>query len=67
MKVDYRADLAPKIPPPAATTSSQKGKKYVKVLAGEAAIKNGAVVEANSAVIDLAAFNAKAVIPSAIQ
>ena len=38
-----------------------------KVFAGQAAIKNGAVAEANSAVIDLAAFNAKAAITSALQ
>ena len=37
-----------------------------KVLAGQAAIKNGAVAEVNSAVIDLAAFNAKAAITCAI-
>ena len=37
------------------------------VLACQAAIKNGAVAGANSAVIDLTAFNAKAAITSAIQ
>ena len=31
-----------------------------KVLQGQVAIKNGAVAEANSAVVDLAAFNPKA-------
>ena len=38
-----------------------------KVLAGQAAITNGMAVEANSAIIDLAAFNAKAAITSALQ
>ena len=38
-----------------------------KVLAGQAAIKNGAFAESNSAVIDLAAFNVKAAISSAVQ
>ena len=38
-----------------------------KVLPGLAAIKNGAVVEANSSVVDLAAFNMKAAISAALQ
>ena len=38
-----------------------------KVLAGQAAIKNGMVAQSNSAVIDLTAFNVKAAISSAIQ
>ena len=38
-----------------------------KVLAGQAAIKNGAIVEANSAVIDLPVFIVKAAITSAMQ
>ena len=38
-----------------------------KVLAGQAAIKNGAVAEANSAIIDLTAFSAKAAITSVLQ
>ena len=38
-----------------------------KVLVGQAAIKNGALAEVNSAMIDLAVFNAKAAITSALQ
>ena len=38
-----------------------------KVLAGQAAIKNGMVTESNSAIIDLAAFNMKAAITSVLQ
>ena len=38
-----------------------------KVLQGQAAIKNGAVMEANSSVVDLAAFNTKAVISAALR
>ena len=38
-----------------------------KVLQGQAAVKNGAVVEANSYVVDLAAFNTKAAISAALQ
>ena len=37
-----------------------------KVNQGQAAIKNGIIVEANSKVVDLAAFNAKAMITEAL-
>ena len=38
-----------------------------KVLHGQAAIKNGTVVEANSTIVDLATFNANAVISTALK
>ena len=48
----------------------EKGKHSAaeeKVLVGQTAIKNGAVAETNSAVIDLAAVSAKAAITLALQ
>ena len=38
-----------------------------KVLLGQAAIKNGAIVESNSTMIDLAAFNMKVFVTAALQ
>ena len=58
--IQYKINSVPK-------EKAQHSAAEDKVLVGQAAIKNGAVAEANSTVINLAAFNAKATITSALQ
>ena len=58
--IQHKINSAPK-------EKAQNSAAEDKVLVGQAAIKNGAIAEDNSTVIDLAAFNAKAAITSALQ